>query len=175
MVWRMSPYERRRRGNALRGGHEVALAAGNAHYQAKGLWALGGSESRDAFRTQSRVPCRPDIGTRVQANRGARGVCEPALELPSRREGQYLENGVQSRGQNRTRESRPSGIVGGLPETWSMAELGSHPATERAGCGNPPPTDARTGDLSRQPHARICEGEAEWPSYSTIASEGEFS
>ena len=31
-------------------------------------------------------------------------------------EGLSLINGVQSRGQNRTRESRPSGIVGGLAE-----------------------------------------------------------
>lgn len=44
----------------------------------------------------------------------ARGVCEPALELQLSREGLLLINGVQSRGQNRTREIRPSGIVGGL-------------------------------------------------------------
>src|SRR5262249_44684528 len=31
--------------------------------------------------------------------------------------GLSLKNGVQSRGQNRTRESRPSGIAGGLAET----------------------------------------------------------
>jgi hypothetical protein len=39
------------------------------------------------------------------------------LKLHREREGLSLENGVQSRGQNRTRESRPSGIVGGLVET----------------------------------------------------------
>ena len=40
---------------------------------------------------------------------------------------------VQRRGQNRTREIRPSGIVGGPSETWPRVELGTLPATERAG------------------------------------------
>jgi hypothetical protein len=31
-------------------------------------------------------------------------------------------NNVRSRGQNRTREIRPSGIAGGLAETWIMEE-----------------------------------------------------
>jgi hypothetical protein len=43
-------------------------------------------------------------------------VREP-LKLLLDQEGLSLKNGVQSRGQNRTRESRPSGIVGGLVET----------------------------------------------------------
>ena len=43
-----------------------------------------------------------------------------------------LTNVVQGRGQNRTREIRPSGIAGGLQETWPMVELGTHAATERA-------------------------------------------
>ena len=34
-----------------------------------------------------------------------------------------LRNGVQSRGQNRTREIRPSGIVEGLQETWPVGAL----------------------------------------------------
>jgi len=47
-----------------------------------------------------------------------RGVYVSELLKPQRGgEGLSLENGVQSRGQNRTRESRPSGIVGGLVET----------------------------------------------------------
>jgi len=47
----------------------------------------------------------------------ARGVCEPALELPLGWEGPCSDKWVQSRGQNRTREIRPSGIAWGLWET----------------------------------------------------------
>ncbi len=50
-------------------------------------------------------------------------VCESALKLPPVWEGLHLENDVQGRGQNRIREIRPSGIVGGLEETWSMVKL----------------------------------------------------
>jgi hypothetical protein len=42
-----------------------------------------------------------------------RGVCALALEIQPAREDLDPGNGVQSRGQNRTREIRPSGIVGG--------------------------------------------------------------
>ena len=82
-----------------------------------------------------------------------RGVCEPALQLRFTWEGLHLKNGMQSRGQNRTREIRPSGIVGGLWETWSMVELGSRRTIERVRDGNSRPTDERAQILSRQPHA----------------------
>jgi hypothetical protein len=42
-----------------------------------------------------------------------------------------LENGMQSRGQNRTREIRPSGIVGGLAETWVWSELNGYVQRKR--------------------------------------------
>lgn len=45
---------------------------------------------------------------------GTRGVCVSALEPPLLRAGMSLINVVQNRGQNRTRETRPSGIVGRL-------------------------------------------------------------
>ena len=48
------------------------------------------------------------------------GVCEPVLKPPARREDHYPAKGAPSRDQNRTRENRPSGIVGGLVETWAM-------------------------------------------------------
>jgi len=82
-----------------------------------------------------------------------RGVCELALKLRSTWEGLHLKNGMQSRGQNRTREIRLSGIVGGLWETWSMVELGTRRTIERVRVGHSPPTDARAQFLSRQPHA----------------------
>ena len=58
-------------------------------------------------------------------------------------EGLSLKNGVQSRGQNRTRESRPSGIAGGYTETWAMVELGTRCTTERVQVGNSLPKAAR--------------------------------
>jgi hypothetical protein len=86
-----------------------------------------------------------------------RGVCELALKLRFTWEGLHLKNGMQSRGQNRTREIRPSGIVGGLWETWSTVELGTRRTIERVRVGHSPPTDARAQFLSRHPHAAFDE------------------
>ena len=58
-----------------------------------------------------------------------RGVHEPAFEFPWL----WVGSGGTSQGQNRTREIRPSGIVGGPRETWLMVELLTHPVIERAG------------------------------------------
>jgi hypothetical protein len=101
--------------------------------------------------TNLQEPWVPGQGCRQTVR--MRGVREPALKLRFTWEGLHLENGVQSRGQNRTREIRPSGIVGGLWETWSMVELGTRRTIERVRVGNSPPTDARAQFLSRQPHA----------------------
>jgi hypothetical protein len=96
---------------------EVTLAAGNAHARAKGLWALGGPD--DLQRTSdTELGSSPreswDEGT-AKLYRGGAYVSE-LLKPPMGQEGLSLINGVQSRGQNRTRESRPSGIAGGLAE-----------------------------------------------------------
>jgi len=48
-----------------------------------------------------------------------------------------------SRGQNRTRENRPSGIAGGSWETWQMAEIGTHAADRKGGHGHSSPSCAR--------------------------------
>jgi len=48
-----------------------------------------------------------------------------------------------SRGQNRTRENRPSGIAGGSWETWQMAEIGTHAADRKGGHGHSSPSFAR--------------------------------
>jgi hypothetical protein len=61
----------------------------------------------------------------------ARGACVSALKPRPAWEGMLLENGMQSRGQNRTREIRPSGIVGGLAETWVWSELNGHVQRKR--------------------------------------------
>src|SRR5713101_9595930 len=48
---------------------------------------------------------------------------------------------------NRTRESRLSGMRGGLAETCTMGELGTRCTTERVHVGNSPPKVARTALL----------------------------
>jgi len=132
MVWRMSPYERRRGGNAPPGGLRGRLGAGNARSGQRG----SGHSVAMTMGTQ------PD--TELGILRGLRGG-EGAVQTPrcrgeecasaavSRRGGRpVLISGVQSRGQNRTREIRPSGIVGGLQETWpTRAEPGPRHADIR--------------------------------------------
>ena len=87
---------------------------------------------------------RPDVG----------GVyVEQALQPRRVREGLSPTNGMQGRGQNRIREIRPSGIVGGLVETWTKVELGTRCTTERVQVGNSPLKVARVAFLSRHPHA----------------------
>ena len=87
---------------------------GNTHFLAKGPWALGG---RDHFWANSDA----DAGVARSESRGE-GVGKPNdggvyvgehLSIVAFREGLLLKG----RGQNRTRESRLSGIAGGPAET----------------------------------------------------------
>ena len=131
-VRRMSPYERGRRGNALPGGRQDRPAEGNALRGQRG--------SGHSVATEAEVQPDFELDSLQSELRG-----EGAKQTPwCRGEGRVsaaasyhggrsaLRNGRQSRGQNRTRENRPSGIVGGLQETWPTVEFGTHPATERA-------------------------------------------
>jgi hypothetical protein len=131
VVWRMSPYERRRRGNALPGGlqgHPGEKCAGQrgSGYSAAGVWPFVTGLRSGAWR-KAAVRRGPE-----QTSSNGEG-CESTLESPG--DGGRLgpDKCVQSRDQNRTREIRPSGIAGRLKETWPMAELGTHLAIERAG------------------------------------------
>ena len=145
LVWRMSPYERRRSGNALRGGARRHPAAGNTHCRLRGS---GHSVvPRHRSDTVLRYRSSPKQGRTRGQTTVERGVCAPALKPPRTWEGPRAE----SRGQNRTREIRPSGIVGGPGETWAKEGLGTRSATERADDGNYPPKVARAPALSRLP------------------------
>ena len=137
---RMSQYERRRPGNAGRGGARHRPGGGNTSFQAKGL-SVGGeclgwaSTGRcPGYSVLSHPGCRAG-GITVHP----RGVCERALNPREAREG---PSGTAAAA-NRTRESRPSGMRGGPGETWAMVELGTRGATERAPVGHSPPTVAR--------------------------------
>ena len=59
-----------------------------------------------------------------------RGVCRQVLKLRTAWEG----SPGKAAAANRTREIRPSGMRGGLAETWAMVELGTR-CTFRKGAG----------------------------------------
>ena len=97
--------------------HEVARVVGNAHARQRGSghsvvlmipWVPGHSAGQNA--------CW-ESGRRDRQTRRRWGVCEQALQPHRVRKGLSPIDGVQGRGQNRIREIRPSGIVGGLAET----------------------------------------------------------
>ena len=137
MVWRMSPYERGRRGNTLPSGLRGRSVEGNALAGRRGSGhsvATDAEAQPDAELDLLRPVLRGEGATRTPRSWGE-GCASTAA---SHRAGRpALTNGVQSRGQNRTREIRPSGIVGGLQETWPMVKLGTHAATERAAVVTP--------------------------------------
>jgi hypothetical protein len=61
------------------------------------------------------------------------------LKLQAELEG---SSGKVATAANRTREIRPSGMRGGLAETWAMVELGTRRTTERVRIGHSPPNAA---------------------------------
>lgn len=115
-VWRMSLYERRRRGNALpegstclpRGGNADARQRGSGHLAVPGWFS-------DTEPRQSRPSKR---GRDDEQTSRKRGVCRPELK-PGR---DWEGSARKSQGQNRTGEIPPSGIVGGLTGTWTRWE-----------------------------------------------------
>jgi hypothetical protein len=116
LVWRMSLYERGRRGNALRGDLEVALERVTP---GPGKGALGTWRSRGPVPYLGTEPGENGVRSeaRDRQTTEARGACEPALKPRFPWEGLVTGKCVQSQGQNRTREIRPSGIAGRLPES----------------------------------------------------------
>ena len=96
---------------------EVAPRVGNTRLGQRGSGHSAVSRAQHASRLRAGLHAGLTSGRGYRTTRRTRGGCAPALELQSAWEGLHLENGVQSRGQNRTREIRPSGIVGGPEET----------------------------------------------------------
>ncbi len=96
---------------------EVVLLEGNAFGRQRSPGHSAAPRNAARNQTQSWVIAASISERGSMQTARARGECESALKLRPAREGMLLGNGVQSRGQNRTREIRPSGIVGGLTET----------------------------------------------------------
>ncbi len=171
VVWRMSPYERRRGGNAPPGGLEAAPARVTP---APGKGALGTRWPRQSgtHQTQSwttRGLHRGEGARQTPPLRGE-GCASTAVSRAGGRPA--LRNGVQNRGQNRTREIRPSGIVEGLQETWPVGAFSARRArlisisttacTDRSGGGRKPGQSGkhvpRSPGASRRPYRYLSVG-----------------
>jgi hypothetical protein len=160
VVWRMSPYERRRGGNAPPGGLEAAPARVTP---APGKGALGTRWPRQSGTHQTQSWTTRGLhrgeGARQTPPRRGEGCASTAVSRAGGRPA--LRNGVQNRGQNRTREIRPSGIVEGLQETWPVGAFSARRArlisisttacTVRCGGGRQP----RTSRLRRAVPGRL--------------------
>jgi hypothetical protein len=148
MVRRMSPYERRRRDNARRSGGTHRSRAGNT---TPGQRDSGHLVVPSDLRTLSRNTSRCEAGTNLQANRSRGAHASQRLNLSRHREGLR----AISQGQNRTRESRPSGIAGGSWEPWQMAELGTHSADRKGGHRHSSPSCARAQILPNTQRKKV--------------------
>ena len=133
--WRMSPYERRRKGNAFRQDARHLAVSG---YTGDGQRGSGHSAvSPGQLISKHRVGIMW-VSSARRSGRQTRddgGGCVPALKPLYPWEGWQPENDLRSRGQNRTRENRPSGIAGRLMETWVM-RIGLRPVRKLP---EPPP------------------------------------
>ena len=119
MVWRMSPYERRRGGNALPGGLRGRSGAGNARAGQRGSGysaaMMVGAQPDSELGSAGPASWRRGDANSTMAGRRVRQHRSFASRGKARPD-KYRE----SRGQNRTREIRPSGIVERLQETWPV-------------------------------------------------------
>jgi hypothetical protein len=118
--WRMSPYELRREGNAFRqdARHLAVCGYTGDGQRGSGRSAVSWRQPAARHRTGDLQVCPTRRGGQQTTCDG--GGCVPALKPLRPREDWPPENYLWSRGQNRTRENRPSGIAGRLMETWAM-------------------------------------------------------
>ena len=112
-VWRMSSYERGREATPPEAALDAALdpVTPGPGKGALGTWRLRLRDT-SGHRAGSRVSDTQERALGQTAS--VLGVCESALE-PRR---PWRGPRGTSQGQNRTRENRPSGIVGGPQEPW---------------------------------------------------------
>jgi hypothetical protein len=129
--WRMSPYERRWKGNAFRQDARHLAIHGYTGDGQRGSGHSAVSWSQPISRHRTGVIRGCNAGRGGQQTMAAEGGCVPALEPLRPWEGWLLENGLQGRGQNRTREIRPSGIAGRLIGTRVMG-VGLRPVRKLA-------------------------------------------
>ena len=147
LVWRMSPYERRRRGNALRDGTRCRSLRGNASKGQRGSRRRAGSDE-----APERSHDSEQSGPRLVA-------VEPWSEPDG--QGAYVSqrlslstSGKAPRGKarvaNRTREIRPSGMKTGARGNVTHGEIRNPIRNRKSGLGHSLPTGARASVLSKQ-------------------------
>jgi len=112
-VGRMSKYERRRPGNAGRGGAGHLPEGGNARLGQRSSRYVAGITSGHRPGTEPECGGQPRRCRAGGITTWSRGVCERALEPLARWEGPPGKAAAA----NRTREIRPSGMRGGPGET----------------------------------------------------------
>ncbi len=136
LAWRMSLYERGRRGNALRGGARRLPEAGNTGPSgegALGIWrfcdVVGRPDSEPVVRHYGAgdEPEDKPLTVRVYASQ--------RLSQAVMREGR---RGI-ARVTNRTREIRPSGMTMGACGNVDHGGTVNPPRNRKSGTGNPPP------------------------------------
>ena len=147
LVWRMSQYEQRRRGNALRGGIRCHPSRGNASRGQRGsrrlvdiIAALG--EGLRAHKS----------GGRCDVERWSKPVAQGVYV------GQRLSFGDAGKARlqtvakvaNRTREIRPSGMKTGARGNVTHGGTRNPIRNRKSGLGHSPPTGARASVLSKQ-------------------------
>ena len=111
--WRMSLYERRRKGNIFRSVGKRHSDSGNTgvRQRSSGRWRPAATRQRSGAVRRKRLS-RPEAetGSKPIGRGEQRGQCDFILSTRGRLP-------AKASASNRTRENRPSGIIGGLGET----------------------------------------------------------
>ena len=143
LVWRMSPVERRRRGNALRGGARRHPGGGNTR-----VGQRGSGYSADAERPSDTEPrltdSRSSVEPRCKLLRAGVDACQ-RLSL--------ARGGKASRGKPRSEPDSGNPTVrdrrGARGNVAHGGTVNPRRTYRKGGDGNPPPTGARAPALSR--------------------------
>jgi hypothetical protein len=142
----MSPYEQRRRGNALPGGLRGHPRRGNTSKGQRGSRHLADIGATSVGTLSSIQPVRVCARVEPSSKPGRSGVYA----------GQSLSFGLSGKARwgkakvaNRTREIRPSGMKAGARGNVAHGGTVNPPRNRKGGDGNPPPKSARAPVLSR--------------------------
>ncbi len=143
MVWRMSLYELRRKGNAFRGGAGRRSGEGNTHARRRGSGHL-------AVLEHARTPSRENVcSLSMDEPMGKPAVAGAHVSPHLNLAGAGKAHGEKPRsepdsGNPTVRDRR------GAPGNVAHGGNVNPPRNRKGGAGNPPPKSARARDLSRQ-------------------------
>ena len=143
----MSPYERRRRGNALRDGTRCRPLRGNASKRQRGSRRRADSDEMAERSIDSEQSDYQLVVVELRSKPGERGVyvCQRLSLSPPGKASQR-----DARVANRTREIRPSGMKTGARGNVTHGETRNPIRNRKSGLGHSSPTGARVPVLSKQ-------------------------